>query len=74
MVARGNTISWKDWCLGDEKNIMWNAVFNDDLIKSLNNTFGEMGRYVLFGKKKLIDEIAENTTPHDEEEDDDDKK
>lgn len=53
MCARGNTISWKGWCLGDEKHFMWNATFNDDYIKTLNNTFGDMARFVLFGNKDI---------------------
>lgn len=54
MVARGEEISWKGWCLGDDDHYMRNAKFNDDLIKSVNNTFGEMGRYVLFGTKEIL--------------------
>lgn len=49
MIARGDTISWKGPCFGEVDHFMKNAVFNDDLIRNLNTTFGEMGRFVLFG-------------------------
>jgi len=53
MVARGNKIIWKDWCLGVDKNHpMRETKIDDDLILGLNTTFGEMGRYVLFGSKE----------------------
>lgn len=39
---------------------MWDAKFDDDYIKHLNNTFGEIGRYALFGHKNLQDIENEN--------------
>lgn len=54
MVARGDSISMKKWCLRHKDHFMWNAKFNDDFIRGLRNTFGEMARYVLFGKKHAI--------------------
>lgn len=65
MVARGEEISWKDWCIGGGDHYMRNAKFNDELIRNLNNTFGEMARLVLFGTKHILEEstTAENTTP-----------
>lgn len=61
VAARDNAISWTDWCLSNEKNIMCNNALNDDLIKMLDNTFGEMGRYVLFESKKFSDKFTEIT-------------
>lgn len=48
MVMRGDSIYHKIWCLGLEDHPLKHTVFNDDVIKSLNNTFGEMARHVLF--------------------------
>lgn len=70
MVARGNAISWKDWCLGGNRNHpMREAFINDDLIKNLNTTFGEMGRLILFGSKTLPEEPVkpEESEPKPEE-------
>lgn len=50
MAMRGNQISHKNWCLGDDDHPLKHAVFTDDLIKSMNNTFGEMARQVLWPK------------------------
>lgn len=47
MIARGNEISWKGPCFGEENHFMRNAVFNDELMRNLNTTFGEMARFVL---------------------------
>lgn len=52
MVMRGNEISWKDWCLGPDKPK--HMKFDDKIIKTLNNTFGEMARWALFGQKEII--------------------
>lgn len=64
MLARNDRINWKNWCLGHNnyKHVMWDTLINDDLIKKLNTTFGEMSRYVLFGTKQLKGEVAKNTT------------
>lgn len=51
MVARGNKIQWKRWCLKSSTHFMWNTEFTDDFLLSLATTFGEMVRFVLLEKK-----------------------
>lgn len=55
MLIHGDRITKRSraWCLQDGEHFMWNARINDDFLKTLNTTFGEMGRYILFGKRKL---------------------
>lgn len=55
MLARKNEISrpWRHWCIPDESHFMHRAKFSDEFLKQLNTTFGEVGRYVLFGRKQL---------------------
>lgn len=48
MCMRGDQISHKEWCLGDNYHPLKAVVFDDNLIKSLNNTFGVIARQVLF--------------------------
>lgn len=48
MLMRGDTIQHKEWCFGSNDHPIKYAAVNDDLIKSLSNTFGEMARQVLF--------------------------
>lgn len=45
---------------------MWDAKFDDDYIKHLNNTFGEIGRYALFGHKNLQDIENENNKKNEQ--------
>lgn len=47
MTMRGNQISWGD-CPSNYKK------FDEQLIKTLNVTFGEMARWALYGKKEFI--------------------
>lgn len=48
MVMRGDHIQHKDWCLGDADHFLKHVEFDDELIRKLNNTFGEMARAVLW--------------------------
>ena len=45
LVMRGNEITWKDWCFGDNKPAV--MEFDEKNVMNLNNTFGEMCRDVL---------------------------
>lgn len=48
MVMRGNRIQHKDWCLGDADHWLKHVEFNDEIIRKLNNTFGQMARAVMW--------------------------
>lgn len=48
MVMRGDQIYHKDWCLGTADHPLKHTVFTDDVFKSMNTTFGEMVRHVLW--------------------------
>lgn len=48
MVMRGNAIYHKNWCLGAKDHPLKHTVFNDDVLRTMNNTFAEMARHVLF--------------------------
>jgi hypothetical protein len=45
LVLRGNEISFKDWCFGDNKPPV--MKFDEEIAKNLNVTFGEMTRLLL---------------------------
>jgi hypothetical protein len=45
LLLRGNEISAKEWCFGDDKPLV--TKFDEQIIKNLNVTFGEMTRLLL---------------------------
>lgn len=51
MVARGDSIQWDEWCLGVQDHYMKHAKFSDSTILTMNNTFGELARYAIYGYK-----------------------
>lgn len=55
MLARGDAITgtWKNYCLGRADHFMKHVQFGDDVLRTMNNTFGEMSRFVLFGAKNI---------------------
>lgn len=57
MLARGNAIThnWANLCLGIDDHYLKYTTFNDEVLLTMNNTFGEMARYVLFGMKNITD-------------------
>lgn len=57
MLARGNRITpvWADMCLGIDDHYLKHTPFNDEVLMTMNNTFGEMARLVLFGAKNITD-------------------
>lgn len=54
MVARGNVIQWGDWCLGFDEHYMKHVIFSDDTINTMNNTFAEVARFVVFGRRHAL--------------------
>lgn len=53
MLARGAAITshWNQYCLGVEDHYMKHTTFDDTAMLTMNNTFGEMSRFVLFGNR-----------------------
>lgn len=55
MLARGDAITshWNYYCLGVDDHYMMHVKFSDTVMLTMNNTFGEMSRLVLFGKQNV---------------------
>lgn len=62
MVARGNSIQWGDWCFGFDDYYMKHVIFNDDTIEAMNNTFAEVARYALYGRKTAATDAVHKIT------------
>lgn len=63
MAMRGDHIQHKEWCLGENNHPLKHTVFTDNVIRTLDNTFGEMARNVLWPTKnsRFQPEVPQNS-------------
>jgi len=71
LTLRDHVFSWPDWCFGKNKPPVMS--FDEENVKNLSVTFGEMARIVLYDRKDIINEdnkqnvngnVQENVTKH----------